>query len=475
MAVAETEGNIHKISHRFILSCIAVVTIVLAAVGVYQYMRSESDLTTALHSSVEGASVRLLGNLVTPVWDINRDQALSVLKTEILAGSIVAISVHPEQQGPLFAGIVLKGKDKVELTDEKDLLPGLKSVARPILRDGTRIGDVVVWYTDAGLRATLRTSVLQSIVQAILVDAILSLFILLLLSRLVMRPIVSLSSFVEKLSKGSLAVKIDPALQSRGDEFSALGKAMQRLQASLSVVVEKIALSSNNLASGTRLLSTTAQDLSLGANNQAASIEELSASVEELTSTVGQNAGSTKQADELSRRVAGNAAESGKAVDATVESMKEIASRVSIIEEISRQTNMLSLNAAIEAARAGEVGKGFAVVASEVRKLAERSAVAAKEINELSGKSMAVAGKAGQLLAALVPDIQKTAELIQEIAVASQEQSSGTDQIAKGVSQLDIVVQQNAAAAEEIASTSEEFAAQATQLTETIAWFKLAN
>jgi methyl-accepting chemotaxis protein len=155
--------------------------------------------------------------------------------------------------------------------------------------------------------------------------------------------------------------------------------------------------------------------------------------------------------------------------------MKEIASKISIIEEIASQTNLLALNAAIEAARAGESGKGFAVVASEVRKLAERSSKAAGEINELSKKSVTVAGEAGKRLEELVPDIRKTAELIQEIAAASSEQSSGADQIAKGVSQMDQVVQQNASSSEELAATAEELSAQAAKLVEVIGFFKTAE
>jgi methyl-accepting chemotaxis protein len=157
-----------------------------------------------------------------------------------------------------------------------------------------------------------------------------------------------------------------------------------------------------------------------------------------------------------------------------VSAMKEIASRISIIEEIARQTNLLALNAAIEAARAGEHGRGFAVVASEVRKLAERSQVAAGEISKLSTISVDVAEKAGTMLARLVPDIQKTAELVQEISAASKEQTTGADQINSSIQQLNQVIQQNAGAGEEMSSTAEELSSQAEQLQSTISFFKLA-
>ena len=258
----------------------------------------------------------------------------------------------------------------------------------------------------------------------------------------------------------------------RGDEIGDAAGAMARLIERLTDVIGQIKVSSTEVSSGSDQLSSTAQGLSQGANEQAASIEELSASVEELASTIRQNADNTKQADALSRKVAQNAEESGKSVGETVSSMKEIASKISIIEEIASQTNMLALNAAIEAARAGDAGKGFAVVASEVKKLAERSAKAAGEINELSKKSVTVAGDAGKRLEELVPDIRKTAELIQEISAASGEQASGADQIAKGVTQMDMVVQQNASSSEEMAATAEELAGQATSLSEAIGFFK---
>jgi methyl-accepting chemotaxis protein len=177
----------------------------------------------------------------------------------------------------------------------------------------------------------------------------------------------------------------------------------------------------------------------------------------------------------LARKTAADAIESGEAVTRTVQAMKEIASKIVIIEEIARQTDLLALNAAIEAARAGEQGRGFAVVASEVRKLAERSQGAAGEINHLAASSLAVAEKAGELLHKLVPDIQRTSDLIQEIAAASNEQSSGVAQVNKALQQLDQVIQQNASASEELASTAEELSSQSEQLQEVVEFFTLSD
>jgi methyl-accepting chemotaxis protein len=473
--MAETDAKAGKLSTRFILMCILVLTLVLALVGVFQYMQSRSSLSASLRLSVKGSSTRLSQGLISPVWDMNKDQALLTLASEMSSEAIQAISVRPEKEGPLFAGLMRKGQDRVAFADEKEIPQGLMSEVLPISKDGNRIGDVVVWYTDRVLKASLSALLLQNIVQAVIVDIILSLFIAFLLSRLVTRPLNSLSAFVGKLSGGDLDAEIDQSLLERKDELGHLGKSMDELRSNIGSVVRQISSSSLKLASGSGALSNTAQGLAQGTSEQAASIEELSASVEELASTVRQNAENTNQADSLSRRVALNAAESGKAVGATAANMNEIASKISIIEEIARQTNLLALNAAIEAARAGEIGKGFAVVASEVRKLAERSSVAAGQINELSRKSVLVASEAGKRLDELVPDVQRTAELIAAIASASGEQSAGAEQISKGVGQMDAVVQKNASISEQLASTSEELAGQAAELTGTIAFFKMAS
>jgi methyl-accepting chemotaxis protein len=322
------------------------------------------------------------------------------------------------------------------------------------------------------------TGLLSLIFGILAIAIVISVFMSIAIARSIVKPIGLVVERMKLLEAGELGkAKIDDAnsraIVMRTDELGDLGMSMWNLSKSLSGVIEGINASSTQVSTGSEQLSEMSQGLSRGANEQAASIEELSASVEELSSTVRQNAGSTKEADSLARRVALNAEESGKAVNETVASMHEIASKISIIEEIARQTNMLALNAAIEAARAGEAGRGFAVVASEVRKLAERSAVAAGEINELSTKSVLVATEAGKKLGELVPDIRKTAELIQEIAAASNEQSSGAEQIAKGVTQMDMVVQQNAASSEELAATAEELSSQAISLSTAIDFFKM--
>ncbi|QTA88327.1 methyl-accepting chemotaxis protein [Desulfonema magnum] len=236
-------------------------------------------------------------------------------------------------------------------------------------------------------------------------------------------------------------------------------------------IVKQVRRASDTVASGSQELNISAQQVSQGTSEQAASAEEVSASMEEMSSNISLNTDNAIQTEKIALKSAEHARDSGKAVIKTVNAMKDIAEKTAIIEEVARQTNMLALNAAIEAARAGEKGKGFAVVASEVRKLAERSQKAAVKIGKLSVSSVNIAETAGEMLEQLVPDIQKTAELVQEISAAGREQNTGTEQINDAVQQLDQVIQRNASAAEEMASTSEELSVQADQLREVIALF----
>ena len=300
-----------------------------------------------------------------------------------------------------------------------------------------------------------------------------SILIGVLLSRSITGPLGQAVGLAGAISKGDLRVDIDSRSRARKDEVGVLSGALGEMMTSLRDIVVSITTSADNVSQGSQGISSTAQELSQGATEQAAAAEEVSSSVEEMNATIRQNADNSAAAEGIARKSAGDAQTGGDSVTQTVTAMKEIAGKISIIEEIARQTNLLALNAAIEAARAGEAGKGFAVVASEVRKLAERAQSAAKEISELSGKSVAVAEEAGKLIRSVVPDIQRTAEVVQEISSASKEQSSGVDQIGKAVEQLDSIIQQNASASEELASMSEELSSQAEQLAQALTYFKL--
>ena len=278
----------------------------------------------------------------------------------------------------------------------------------------------------------------------------------------------SITANAKQVAQGNLMVD----LKKRSDK-DELMESLANMVDKLKEIVTEVQVAADNVATGSQEMSATAQNMSQGATEQAASAEEVSSSMEQMASNIRQNTDNAMQTEKIAIKSASDAKEGGKAVTETVAAMKEIATKISIIEEIARQTNLLALNAAIEAARAGEHGKGFAVVASEVRKLAERSQSAAGEISQLSTTSVAIAEQAGDMLNRMLPDIQRTAELVQEISASSKEQDTGADQINKAIQQLDQVIQQNAGAAEEMASTTEELSSQAEQLKATIAFFSL--
>ncbi|KAF5032261.1 Methyl-accepting chemotaxis protein (MCP) signaling domain protein [anaerobic digester metagenome] len=303
-----------------------------------------------------------------------------------------------------------------------------------------------------------------------IVGVIIALALGLILTKSITGPVYKGVEFARKLAQGDLTAEVDV---NQKDELGILAQALREMVAKLREVVSEVQSASDNVASGSEELSASSEQLSQGATEQAASVEEVSSSMEEMSSNIRQNADNATQTEKIALKAAQDAQAGGQAVVQAVGAMKNIAEKISIVEEIARQTNLLALNAAIEAARAGEHGKGFAVVAAEVRKLAERSGTAAAEISELSSSTVSVADQAGQMLTKLVPDIQRTAELVQEISAASNEQNAGAEQINKALQQLDQVIQQNASASEEMASTSEELSSQAEQLQATISFFHL--
>ena len=322
-----------------------------------------------------------------------------------------------------------------------------------------------------GIVATVHR-VLRLLIAACGAAIALGILIAIFVTRSITVPLQSAVEVSNKLAVGDLTVVV---ASDNTDETGHLLTAMGNMVYKLREIVGEVQAATKNVAAGSQELSSSSEQMSQGASEQAAAAEEASASMEQMTSNIRQNADNALQTEKIAVKSAENAKEGGVAVQETVQAMKDIAGKINIIEEIARQTNLLALNAAIEAARAGEHGKGFAVVASEVRKLAERSQKAAAEISQLSSNSVDVAVKAGELLSKMVPDIQKTAELVQEISASSREQDTGAEQINKAIQQLDTVIQQNASASEEMSSTAEELASQAELLASSIAFFKTGD
>ena len=274
---------------------------------------------------------------------------------------------------------------------------------------------------------------------------------------------------VSRVAGGDLAVRVEIK---PGDSNSMLA-AIAGMRERLAQIMGDVRGSADALSTASEEVSATAQSLSQGASEQSAGVEETSAAMEQMNASITRNTENATATDGMAAKAAKEAGDCGVAVRQTVSAMKSIAAKIGIVDDIAYQTNLLALNAAIEAARAGEHGKGFAVVAAEVRKLAERSQVAAAEISELAGGSVQTAERAGQLLDAMVPSIQKTSELVQEIASASQEQASGVGQINAAMEQLNQATQQNASASEELAATAEEMSSQAQQLQQLMDFFRI--
>ena len=289
------------------------------------------------------------------------------------------------------------------------------------------------------------------------------------ISMIIGRGLTRAGNLAQAVANGDLTTTIDRV---PNDEIGDLIGHVNRMVEQLRIVVAEALSASDNVSAGSQELSSSAEELSQGATEQASAAEEASSSMEEMASNIKQNADNATQTEKIARQSATDAQASGDAVGRAVDAMQTIAEKITIVQEIARQTDLLALNAAVEAARAGEHGKGFAVVASEVRKLAERSQAAAAEIGTVSSQTVKVAREAGEMLTKLVPDIKRTAELVSEISAACREQDIGSDQINQAIQQLDKVTQQNASASEQMSATSEELAAQAEQLQSSIAYFR---
>ncbi len=451
----------------------------------------------------------LITSMVIPMYD--GQQFLGVVGADMALTSLSAMAARMKPMDGAYTLIV--DNDSVRVYHQKaeligkpvgDDTPELKDALRAAIKDGKayaltkknlangQISYLVYnpikvgssdqpWSLGLVLPLSAMLSQLDVLSRFLMIMSILGLLlgtlVLLLIARSITNPIATARSAALRFAEGDLRLSVAgqeglEALSKRKDELGDLASALRDIAHLVGNAVGSIVTAAAEVVSGSDQVSSTAQVISSGATEQAASAEEVSASMEQMGATIKQNSDSSVETENIARASADAASRGGTVVEEAVVAIKEIAGKISIIEEIARQTNLLALNAAIEAARAGEAGKGFAVVASEVRKLAERSQSAAQEITAISGNTVSLAEQARDLIAQIVPDIRRTAELVMEIAASSKEQSSGVDQTTKALSQLDQVIQSNASGSEQLASMSEELSAQARAMQRSLAFFK---
>jgi methyl-accepting chemotaxis protein len=361
-----------------------------------------------------------------------------------------------------------------ERTAVSDLLPALSQRGKVV---DDLLSEVVEYRRKSASAAndeitSIYLSSRTQMIGLVVIAALLGFAIGIFVTRSIVRPLNRAVGVADSLAAGDLSVQVE--VDSR-DETGKLLASMQNMTERLRSVMGDVRSAADSLSSASEEVSATSQSLSQASTEQAASVEETTASVEQMSASISQNTESAQITDGIAGKAANDAVEGGRAVREMVVAMKQIADKIGIIDDIAYQTNLLALNAAIEAARAGDHGKGFAVVAAEVRKLAERSQVAAQEIGGVASNSVQLAEQAGRLLDEIVPNIQKTSDLVQEITAASQEQSTGAGQINIAMGQMNQITQQNASASEELAATAEEMNAQASQLQELISYFRLDN
>ena len=349
------------------------------------------------------------------------------------------------------------------ITQYKDSIHRLEAAASDLTN---RHSEVLVPLVEQ-IAKTTTTTILSVSLMAIFV----SILVTLLVSRGITKPLQEVVSVVETISSGDLtkSVTVD-----RNDEIGRLLAAMARMAGKLNEMIGEVRMGAGSVSTAATQVASSASSVSQGTSEQAAAVEQVTSSMEEMNASITQNAENSRKMEQMARKGAQDATQSGQAVLEAVSAMKSIAEKIAVIEEIAYQTNMLALNAAIEAARAGEHGRGFAVVAGEVRSLAERCRTAAQEIGGLAASNVQIAERSGGLLNELVPAIQKTADLVQEVAATSGEQAAGVSQINRAIGQVGLVTQRNAAGAEELSSTAEELASQAEALQDMISFFRVS-
>lgn len=357
--------------------------------------------------------------------------------------------------------MVVEGGDVMQLSDE--IINKVESLSREyIAMYEASLGDMnqtfssFTWFT--------------AIMSIILIAA--SLLIGFILYSTIVKPLSKGVSFAQAFGKGDLTARVDV---NQNDEIGILASELGSMAQNLKNTVVTIKKNALDLVHSSKDLRDSSQQLSRGSADQAASAEEVSTSIEEMVANIDQNTDNAIQTEKITVETANEVNVANELSTEAVKAMEDISERITIISDIAFQTNILALNAAVEAARAGEHGRGFSVVAAEVRKLAEKSKVAADDIVNLVSKGLKVSKQAGEKSKMLVPDIEKTTQLIKEITAASMEQKTGADQINQAMQQLNMITQENASSSDLLTQSSEQLSELAANLQKAVSIFNIGE
>lgn len=457
-----------QIQTRLGVMLIVVTTALLSGYGGYQYVTLRASSLASLNRMAESVIARLAENLVEPLWNFDETPMQKVVVSEMGDQSVFAVQVKNNQDRLLIG----KGRDpQGQIIDMPEPIAGDFIIRRKdIVRENVQIGAVDLYLTQAFIRADLRRTVRSLAAAIVALDVALLMTLTLIVRRMLIRPLARLLDTANVIAAGDFSQNLRIRQQ---DEIGALASAFAEMQTKVAEVVRDVKQSAQDMAQRSREMNVVAEQMSNGAAQQASATEEVSASMEQMAASIRQTADNAKLTEQIAMKSAEDAQAGKQAVTEIIKAIEVIAERIFVVQEIAGQTNMLSLNATIEAAKAQEQGKGFAVVASSVRDLARQSRAAADEIRTLVHSCVVLSAQAGDILQRLVPNSEKTAELVQEINAASQEQSHGVEHVNQAVQQLDTVTQQNAATAEQVAVTAGSLSSQANALQHAMAFFTI--